>query len=241
MTNNKLTILVVGPPNSGKSTSLRNLKNRSSWVYLNTDNKDLPIAGANAFLKNVTVDNPLNMLSYIPQLSESPKVEGVVLDTITYLMNQYERKLVATAKDTQKAWGSYATFYGNLMELMKHSTKPFVIMAHEKKILNESLMQYESEIPVKGSVGKLGVSADFTIVVTAKQMLVTKLAEYANPLLTITDAERKKGIKYVFQTGINADSLGELTRAPLGMFSDDEMYIDNDIQLVIDRAIKFYS
>lgn len=36
-TGNKNIVLVMGKPNTGKSTSLMKLKNQSKMVYLNTD------------------------------------------------------------------------------------------------------------------------------------------------------------------------------------------------------------
>lgn len=71
-------------------------------------------------------------------------------------------------------------------------------------------------------------------------MPISKLEKYSTPLLNITDRERNRGMKYVFQTDIEGSSVGELSRAPMGMFAEEELYIDNDVQLVLDRAYKFY-
>ena len=61
------TIVIAGQSNTGKSTSLRNLKNREKYAYLNADDKALPIRGANAFLKNMRINEPTEVLGFYPQ------------------------------------------------------------------------------------------------------------------------------------------------------------------------------
>ena len=49
------------------------------------------------------------------------------------------------------------------------------------------------------------------------------------------------GFKYVFQTRIDKDSLGEKMRSPIGLFNRNEKYIDNDLNKVFQRIHKYYS
>lgn len=233
-------VLIVGAANTGKSTALRNLVNREKYAYLNTDGKGLPIAGANSFLINLKITNPKDILSFYPQFEESEKCEGVILDTLTFLMAMYERKEVMTSANTQQAWGAYMQFYEALTEQIKNSNKFQIVMAHTDTALNEQTMQMESKILVKGAVGKRGVDADYATVVTCKQMPITKLEGYENPMLTITEEEQLMGVKYVFQTRLTKESVGDRTRSPMGMWDIKESFIDNDIQLVINRLKEFY-
>jgi hypothetical protein len=234
------TIVIAGQSNTGKSTSLRNLKNREKYAYLNADDKALPIRGANAFLKNMRITEPTEVLGFYPQFEGYDGCEGVILDTLTYLMGSYERKVVNTSSNTMEGWKNYGIYYKELNDLIKNSNKTHIIMAHTETLLNEQSMQMESKILVKGAVGKIGVEADHTVVVTTKQMPVAKLKEYDTPLLTYTEAEEASGMKYVFSVQLNKETVGDRTRAPYGFWEAHEQYIDNDIQLVLDRWDEYY-
>ena len=155
MAQNKNIVLIVGKPNTGKSTSLMKLHNQNKMVYLNTDLKELPFR--DKFLKNVAVSNAVDVLAYIQEIEQNPQVEGAVLDTITFLMSMYERQYVSNSLNTQKAWGDYGIFYKEFIHAIKSGTKDYAILAHEDSFLNEQTMQMESRVPVKGSVGKTGV------------------------------------------------------------------------------------
>jgi len=229
----------MGKPNTGKSASLMKLKNQEKMVYLNTDLKDLPFA--DHFMKNVEVSDAVDVLNYIREIENSTAVEGVVLDTLTFLMNMYERQYVINSVNTQKAWGDYGNFYRSFIHDIKAGTKDYAIIAHEESFLNEQAMQMESRIPIKGSVGKIGAEADFTTILSTKQMPIKKLEGIENDLLHITDNEKEDGFKYVFCTRVTKDSIGEKMRAAIGLWNRNELYIDNDIDQVFDRLRAYYA
>lgn len=239
MAQNKNIVLIMGKPNTGKSTSLMNLHNQDKMVYLNTDLKELPFKSR--FLKEVEVSDALDVLGYINEIEQSPQVEGAVLDTITFLMSMYERQYVNSATNTQKAWGDYGIFYKEFIHAIKAGTKDYAILAHEDTFLNEQSMQMESRVPVKGSVGKIGVEADFTTILSTKQMPIKKLEGHENDLLHITDAEREDGFKYVFCTRVTKESIGEKMRSAIGLWKREELYIDNDLNQVFNRLKQYYS
>ncbi len=235
---NNRAVLIVGGAAMGKSTSLRNLKDRKNWVYLNTDKKDLPVKGE--FKQNVVMAQATDILTFLPKIEAAESVDGIILDTVTFLMNMYERQFVRGATNGQSAWGDYGAFYGDFIDQIKSGTKPAIIMAHETTELNEQTMQYESKIPVKGAVGRMGVEADFTTVVTCKQIPIKKLKDIKNDYLTITEREKRLGVKYVFQTIPTKESIGDCTRSPFDMWEDNEVYIDNDVQHILDKLNKYY-
>ena len=239
MSQNKHIVLIMGKPNTGKSTSLMNLTNQERMVYLNTDLKDLPFKSR--FAKNVEVTDALNVLQYIADIERAPQIDGAVLDTITFLMNMYERQYVANAVNGQKAWGDYGNFYKEFIHAIKSGTKDYAILAHEDSFLNEQSMQMESRVPVKGSVGRIGVEADFTTILATKQMPVRKLEGIENDLLHITDAEREDGFKYVFVTRVTKESVGEKMRSAIGLWGRNELYIDNDLNQVFKRLREYYA
>jgi hypothetical protein len=239
MLGNKHIVLIMGPPNTGKSTSLMKMKNQSRMAYLNTDLKELPFA--DNFAVNVSVDDAKDVIGYIAQIEGAANIDGGVLDTITFLMNMYERQYVLTAKDTLAAWGSYGNFYRDFIHAIKAGTKDYAIMAHEDTFLNEQSMTMESRVPVKGAVGRIGVEADFTTILSTKQMPISKLEGHENGLLHISDEEREDGIKYVFCTRVTKETEGQKMRSAIGLWDRRELYIDNDLEQVFERLNQYYS
>lgn len=239
MSSNNHIVLVMGKPNTGKSTSLRNLKNQESMIYLNTDLKALPFKSK--FLKTIDVADAMDVIGYIQQIEEVPTVTGAVLDTLTFLMSMYERQYVLNSTNTQKAWGDYGNFYRDFIHAIKSGTKDYAILAHEDTILNEQTMQMESKVPVKGSVGKTGVEADFTTILSTKEIPVKKLEAYQNDLLHITDEEREDGVKRVFCTRISKEFIGDKTRSAMGLWKRNELFIDNDLDQVFTRLREYYA
>lgn len=237
MSQNKNIVLVMGKPNTGKSASLRNLP-QEQMVYLNTDLKELPFQ--DKFIANAEITDAMDILSYIREVEENSEVTGAVLDTITFLMMMYERQYVIAATNGQKAWADYGNFYREFIHAIKAGTKNYAILAHEDVVLNEQSMMMESRVPVKGAVGKIGVEADFTTILSTKAMPVKKLEAYQNALLHITDAEKEDGVKYVFCTRITKEFAGDKSRSAMGLWSRDELFIDNDLNQVFDRLTAYY-
>lgn len=238
MSSNKNVVLIMGPPNTGKSMSLYNLKDQEKFVYMNADLKELPFK--DRFAMNVPIANATDVLDYIPQIEEEAGVQGAILDTITFLMAMYERQYVNTAINTQAAWGNYGNFYRDIIHEIKAGTKDYVIMAHEDSFHNEQTSQMETRVPVKGQVGRIGVEADFSTILSTKQMPVSTLKKYENDLLNITEEEEEDGVKYVFCTRISKEYVGSKMRSPVGLWKREELYIDNDIGQVLKRLKEYF-
>ena len=241
MAQNKNLVLILGKPNTGKSASLRNLPQKT-MAYLNADLKEIPFQSN--FASSVEIADALEVLDYIDAIEEEAGITGGVLDTITFLMQMYERQYVvpfAGTKTGQAAWGDYGNFYRNMIHKLKAGSKNYAILAHEASEYNELNSRMDSYVPIKGAVGKVGVEADFTTILSSKQMPIKTLEKYPNDLLKITDTEREDGVKYVFQTRTTKDSTGEKMRSAMGLWSREELYIDNDLQLVFERLNKFYA
>lgn len=238
MAQNKNIVLIMGKPNTGKSTSLRNLP-QESMVYLNADLKEIPFR--ERFMASVEVADAMDVLTYISEIENNPETTGAVLDTITFLMGMYERQYVASAINTQQAWGSYGNFYRELIHAIKAGSKDYAILAHEDTQLNEQSATMETRVPIKGAVGKIGIEADFTTILSTKQMPIKKLEPYENDLLRITDEEREDGVKYVFCTRITKEFAGEKMRSAMGLWQRNELFIDNDLDLVFKRLKEYYS
>lgn len=240
MSQNKNIVLVMGKPNTGKTSSLRNL-DQESMVYLNTDLKETPFR--DRFMSSVEVADAKDILAYIEQIEAEPSAKGAVLDTLTFLMSMFERQYVvpfAGTKTGQSAWGDYGNFYREFIHAIKSGTKDYAIMAHEETSLNEQAMLMETRVPLKGAVGKVGVEADFTTILSTMQIPVAKLEKHQNDLLTITDAEQEDGVKYVFCTRVTKETAGAKMRSAMGLWKREELYIDNDLDLVFKRLREYY-
>jgi hypothetical protein len=236
---NKNVILIMGAPNTGKTAALRHLVDQPSMMYLNTDLKELSF-NKDTFMKKIDVKDATNILGFIDQIESSPKVTGVVLDTLTFAMSMYERQYVAPHAGTKKglsAWGEYANFYGDMLHKIKSGSKDYIILAHDKCEYNEETMETESKVPVKGAVGRTGVEADFTVILSALKISPKKLKDpkFQNPMLTITEEEEEDGIKYVFQTRPYKGT-GNTCRGGIGMWPRSHLYIDADANAVMQHV-----
>ena len=98
----------------------------------------------------------------------------------------------------------------------------------------------ETKVPVKGSLKNNGIESYFTVVIASKKVPLKVLANYKSDLLTITPEEEALGFKYVFQTKITKDTVNERLRGPLGLFDTKETFIDNNLQLVLNRLQDYY-
>ena len=66
------------------------------------------------------------------------------------------------------------------------------------------------------------------------------IEKYKNKYLTITPDDETLGFKYVFQTRLTKESVHERIRGPIGMWSIDETFIDNNAQYLLDKLHEYY-
>lgn len=224
MGENNHIILVNGKYSSGKTSSLRNMP-MDKTVVINCDGKPLSFKGTP--YKNIKLPNVDVLLPGLDTLEQDEQCEYIVLDTLSFLMEMYETEKIYTLPKNQQmgAWTPYGQFFREMIHKMKRSKKKIVVLCHTQSIYNESEMETEVKAYVKGSVGKVGVESHFSTVVAAKK---------------IKDDDAPSGFRYVFQTSITKDTINEGIRSPIGMWADDELYIDNDVMLVFDKITKYY-
>lgn len=231
-------VLLGGKSATGKSLSLMFMKNPEKVMYLNCENnKKLPFRSK--FLeKNVT--DPLQIYQAFDVAETMPDINTIVVDTATYMMDMYETLHVINSANTMKAWGEYAQFWKRLLsQYVARSTKNVIFLAHTSDIVSEDMVA-ETVVKFKGSIMNTGVEAAFSTVISSKKMALTKLAAYKNPLLNITEEEEMLGFKYVYQTRLTKETVNERIRSSIGMWTQQETFIDNNIQHVIDRLHEYY-
>lgn len=238
---NDQLVLICGTSASGKSASLRNIRNQERWLYMNTEaGKRLPFK--NKF-RSARVDDPYQVLEAFDYAIAHPDdVDGIIVDSLTFLMEMYESKYVLTSANGMRAWSEFQQFFKELMQdkVIKFG-KPVIFTAHTLKVLNESTGEFEVSVPIKGALKNNGVEAYFSTIVAAKKLPLKEVLEYKNDLLHVTEDDQAVNFKYVFQTRLTKTTTGERIRSPMGLFSREETLMDNDAQILLDHLNKFYS
>lgn len=252
-TMNKRLVLIVGESGMGKSASLQTLRNQERVVYLNCESgKDLPFP--NKFFK-VNISDPEIIPSIFdvmnPGGEQNANFDTIVIDTLTFMMDMYESVHVIGSANTMAAWGNYNQFFKNLMQQkVTPSDKAVLFLAHTKEEYDEKAMGFKRYVPVKGALKERGIEAFFSIVVAAKRMEMKALEPYiemqkALPedqrLLRITEDDEDLGYKHVFQTRPTKQTTGDRIRAPMGLFSKAQTFMDNDSQLLLDHLRHYYN
>lgn len=233
-------VLLCGKSATGKSASLMNLKNPEGVLYLNCEaGKRLPFKAK--FIQK-TVTDPLQINEAFEWAESQPQIHTIVVDSLTYLLDMYESVYVLPSTNGMKAWGDFAQYFKVLMQnYVAKSTKAIIFTAHTSDTLNESEMLMETKVPVKGSLKNNGIESYFSVVISSKKVQLKTLKEYASDCLNITPEETALGFKYVFQCKLTKDTVNERLRGPLGLFDTKETYIDNNIQLVLNKLQEYYS
>lgn len=239
-TNDQL-ILIAGEPATGKSASLMNIKGKDKWYYFNTESgKKLPFK--NDF-REIIITDPKAVLNYMDQLTANiDKVNGVIIDSVSFLMEQYETRYIYNSTDSRGAWGDYQQFFKQLLQdKIANFKKPVIITAHNRTERDgDSLVNSKTSVPVKGALKNIGIEAYFSLIVVSKIVSLVDLEPYQSELLNITPDDELVGYKHVFQTRVTKDTVGINIRSPMGMFTPAQSFMDNDTQLLLDWVNKYY-
>ena len=233
-------VLLGGKSATGKSASLMGLANPEGVAYANCEaGKKLPFT---AKFKQFTITDPLQINELFEWAETQPEIHTIVIDSLTYLLDMYESVYVINSSNTMQSWGQFAQYFKTLMQhYVAKSTKNVIFIAHTLDNMNESEMVMETKVPVKGAIKNNGIESYFSVVIASKKVQLKHLKDYGSPLLTITPEEEALGYKYVFQTKLTKDTVNERLRGPLGLFDTKETFIDNNMQLVLNRLQEYYA
>ena len=98
---NDFLVLISGESASGKSASLLNLENPEGVLYLCTEaGKKLPFRSK--FLEKVVTD-PLQIPDAFDHAEGMENIHTIVVDSVTFLLEQYETQYVLPATNTMQA------------------------------------------------------------------------------------------------------------------------------------------
>ncbi len=212
---NKKCVLILGPSGTGKTYSIKKLINEQGEkvAYINLDGKTrLGFKGKSKIAKFITPGDPLEVNNGIRSIEEDPAIEYVIIDTLSFYLDQIEQKHVIFEHDSQGAWGkAYAASVKDLLHFANNvSTKSWIFMSHTQEGELKNFVT-PTKAYAKGAVGRLGVEAYFDTV------LYTNVFDNDNA---------EDGVGYRFQTRKTKESRGLSVKSPEGMFPN--VYTENN-------------
>lgn len=240
MSNNNQLILISGESSTGKTASLRNIKNQENWLYLNCEaGKGFAFSGGK--FESHLITDPYEVHEAFEYAIEEASVEGIVIDSLTFLMDMFNSKYIYQSIDSRSGWADYQQYFKHLMQdLVVKFNRPTIFIAHTRSEFDEARGRYRTAVPIQGSLKNTGVESYFSTVVSTKVMPLDKLKGYENDMLIITEDEEILEQKYVFQTRLTKETLGETIRSPMGFFTKEQTFIDNDAQLLLNHLKTMY-
>lgn len=234
-------ILIAGESATGKSASLMNLQDPEGVIYLNCEaGKKLPFRSK---FQQFVITEPYQVHECF-ETKAAGKITGhtVVVDTLTYLLDMYESQYIFNSANGQHAWNNFQQYFKKLMqEYVAAADCNVIFLAHTKEDYDQAKMEMKSSVPVKGALKNNGIESYFSTVISTKKMTLKKLEDFKNGLLVITPQDEAVGYKHVFQTQITKETVGERIRGPMGMWSQQETYVDNDVQKVLNHMHAYYA
>lgn len=259
---NQQLLLITGSATSGKSYSLRNIRDKEHWLYLCSENKPLPFgtsvgSGGKFFERNIA-ETPEMLAGLITaigtkngEVSNDDKsstlkfadIKGIILDSITLWGEQWRSKFISNAPkgtNTMKCWGTYADTIQQVIKAFASLDIPVIILAHSTEETDDVTGEKYTKVVMKGSTDTNGLEAYFTTVMGATKIsLLSEGALPNNPWFHLSEREEKRKVKYVFQTDPSPNQPKSKLRSPDFMF-EDELFIDNDAQVVMDRITEYF-
>jgi len=236
--------LITGKSRTGKSSSLQHIENPKGVMYLNCDSsgKKLPFKqNKDERFRDLIVTDPSQVYTAFEEAEEMKDIHTIVIDTLTYLMEMYESIYVIDSPNGMEAWSNFAQYFKKLInQYAAASSKNIIFLAHTFDQHNEIEMLIETSVPIKGSLKKNGIESYFSSVISTKKKSLKDLEPYESDFLTINEEEKLLGYKHVFQTRVTKDSINERISSPIGMWPIAETFINNDVQIVLNRLKEFY-
>ena len=238
----KNLVLIAGQSAQGKTASLRNMRKQEGVFYLGCESgKNLPFK--NKFKKPTGgLADPMDVFEYFNAIEGMDEIHTVAVDSIDFLMEMYESQYIVTAKDSRSEWQNYQQFFKKIMqEVIQQSKKNWIIIGHQaQEQIGE--LDYRYYVPIKGSLAKVGVGSYFNVVMYARKAKLKEIEKTViNPdLLHITDRDRINGFKYVFQVEVTKEYANSEIRSPMGLWEDGLIFIDNDVQVLLDYLDDYY-
>lgn len=218
-------IAVVGPTGSGKSTSIKNLDSKETYI-INVARKELPFKGANklynAELKNYAeLDDALQVVKYLHSISEkAPHIKNVILEDSNYIMGFNMVK-----KATETGYTKFSVMAKDMVTLLTEARKlrsdlKIFYFSHPEEIMDDgTIASYKMKTAGKLLDNQIVLEGLFTIA-----------------LYTHVDEDNQGNTTYEFVTNRWKKYPA---KSPDGMFPG--IRIPNDLKLVCEHIDEYYS
>jgi len=218
-------IAIVGPTGSGKSTSIRNLNHKETFI-INVARKELPFKGANKLYNTESknyqeVDDALGILKTLQSINErGTHIKNVIIEDSNYIMG-----FNLVKKATETGYTKFTIMAKDMVTLLPEARKlrddlKIFYFSHPDTIEDEgNIVSYKMKTAGKMIDNQIVLEGLFTIA------LYTHVQENEQGDTTynfVTNTWRKYPAK-----------------SPSGMFEDK--LIPNDLKLVIEKIDEFYS
>lgn len=224
-------IAIVGESGSGKSTSIRNLNPKETFI-ISTTGKRPGIKGAlkkyptftktdtgyvGNFVTTSSVDKIATILKYIN--TKRPDIKTIILDDYQYIMG-FEAMDKADQKGYEKFTQMAQHAYQVLKEAMNMRDDLYVVVSTHSENTGDRINPFFK-------IKTLGKMIDSTI---------TLEGLFTYVFFTSIQRDEDGNPSYKFMTNSDGTTTG---KSPMGLFN--ELYIDNDLKLVIDRIEEYNS
>jgi len=215
----KPLIAIVGHSGSGKSTSLRNLDPKTTYI-LDLERKGFPFRNANRF-NVIPVENANAFPRLLEKVLKEDDCETIVVESFTKYVEQVNT-LATNSFKGYDIWAFYNRTIRNMLDSIKNDKATIIFTAVDDIVKIPQITGGESShrrVKVQGKVHEGAVEKEFLMVLFTE----------------VRKNEKTSKMEYFFQT--NTDGVTS-AKTPMGMF--DEQLIPNDIVTVLEKVEEYY-
>lgn len=216
-----ITCLILGPSGSGKSTSMRTLNPKETFL-ISVLGKTLPFKGAANKYTRITgwddkennllvTDDVARVKRAIQMMGNRPDIKTLVIDDFNYLLTNQFMH-----RATERGFDKFAEMAQSI-----HGVVEALMMARHDLF---TFFTMHNEIDSLG----------FSKIKTVGKMLEEKVC--IEGMVTAIFHSAVIDGTYKFQTQRNESNLA---RTPMGLF--DELYIDNDLNMIQQAMLDYYN
>ena len=220
-------LIVAGPTGTGKSTSLRNLDPKETYV-INVLNKPLPFKGSKGMYtedkKNIqNTDDYFQVKALLEAIPvKRPEIRNIIVDDVGFVMT------------TEFFKRSHETGYNKFTDIGKHMQEILETAKNLKQDLNIVFMFHDDDdYNDKTKVGKKVKTIGSLLDDKYDPLAIVSIALFTNVSF---DKEGKASYEFITNRTL-VNNLIIPAKSPEGMF---EKKIPNDLKLVFDKVHEYY-
>jgi len=216
----KPLIAIVGHSGSGKSTALRNLDPKTTYI-LDLERKGFPFRNASRF-NIIPVENANAFPRELDKVLKADNCEVVVVESFTKYVEQVHT-LATNSFKGYDIWSFYNRTIRNMLDSIKNDKATIIFTAVDDIVKIPQITGGETShrrVKVQGKVHEGAIEKEFLMVLFTE----------------VRKNEKTEEMEYFFQT--NTDGVTS-AKTPMGMF--DELLIPNDIVTVLEKAEEYYA